>query len=250
MSPTKSIVVPCYNESANLPSLLGRFADLAAEASASGKGPLDWELVLVDNGSTDDSADTFARELARPGREFARVVTVGAPNVGYGHGIVTGLREARGQWLAWTHADGQTPPRDVFRAFDMLLAADAPERTFVKGRRRRRPVKDALFTLGMQVTAAAILLEHLPDINGQPKAFPRALLDLATAPPVDLSLDLYFYWLARQNDFAIRTLDVDFGAREHGESKWAFNWRSKAKNVARTVKFMSALRGKRDYPRA
>jgi hypothetical protein len=40
----------------------------------------------------------------------------------------------------------------------------------------------------------------------------------------------------------VRTLDVHFGAREHGESKWAFNWRSKARNIARTLTFMRALR--------
>ena len=240
MSPTKSIVVPCYNEAANLPHLIARFADLYASAKEDAR---DWELVLVNNGSKDDSAAVFDAELALPGREFIRVVTVPSPNVGYGHGIMTGLRAARGKWLAWTHADGQTPPKDVLRAFDLLLAGRDPERTFVKGRRRNRPVKDTLFTLGMEVTATAILGSHLADINGQPKAFARSLLDLATSPPVDLSLDLYFFWLARKKRFEIVTFDVFFGEREHGESKWAFNWRSKLKNIERSVKYMSVLRG-------
>lgn len=235
----KSIVVPCYNESKNLPNLIGRFEGLAA-ASA----PVDWEVVLVDNGSVDDSAAVFERELTPARRKFARVVTVPSPNVGYGHGIMTGLRAARGEWLAWTHADGQTPPRDVLRAFDLLAAADDPSRTFVKGRRRNRPMKDVLFTFGMQVAGAAVLGSNLADINGQPKAFGRALLEAATDPPTDLSLDLYFFWLAKKRGYEVRTFDVDFGEREHGESKWAFNWRSKARNIARTVKFMSALRGR------
>lgn len=239
---SKSIVVPCYNESANLPNLIGRFEALASKDR-------DWELVLVNNGSTDDSAATFERELGKPGRTFARVVTVPSPNVGYGHGIVTGLRAAKGDLLAWTHADGQTPPSDVLKAFDLLLRGD-PRRTFIKGRRRNRPAKDFLFTLGMQATAAVILGESLADINGQPKAFHRALLELAVAPPVDLSLDLYFFWLAKRNGFEVKTFDVDFGEREHGESKWAFNWRSKARNISRTVKFMTALRTGGAYPQA
>jgi len=242
----KSIVVPCYNEGENLPNLIGRFEALASKDRAH----LDWELILVDNGSVDGSAAVFERELAKPDREFARVVTVPSPNVGYGHGIMTGLRAARGEVLAWTHADGQTPPADVFNAFDVLARSSEPERTLVKGRRRRRPVKDTLFTFGMQAVATVVLGANLEDINGQPKAFPRALLDLATAPPVDLSLDLYFFWLAKKNGFAVESFDVDFGAREHGESKWAFNWKSKSKNIARSVKFMSALRTGGDYPRA
>jgi glycosyltransferase involved in cell wall biosynthesis len=243
MSPTKSIVVPCYNESANLPHLISRFEALAKN------GKQDWELVLVNNGSTDDSAATFERELKKPGREFVRVVTVPSPNVGYGHGIFTGLRAARGEYLAWTHADGQTPPADVFRAFDTLLASKDPKRTFVKGQRHGRPLKDTLFTLGMQTAAVFVMGANLGDINGQPKAFHRTLLDLATAPPIDLSLDCYFFYVARKNGFEIETIEVDFGAREHGESKWAFNWRSKARNIQRTVKFMAAVRSGGSYPR-
>lgn len=231
----KSIVVPCYNESANLPNLIGRFEALV-------DAQRDWELILVDNGSTDDSALVLERELAKPGRDFVQVVTVPAPNVGYGHGIVTGLHAARGSLLAWTHADGQTPPADVLRAFELLETADDPQRTFVKGRRRARPLRDTLFTAGMQAAALTLLGANLADINGQPKAFPRALLELADEPPTDLSLDLYFFYVAQKHGFAVRTLDVHFGEREHGESKWAFNWRSKARNIARTVKYMRMLR--------
>lgn len=235
VTPLKSIVVPCYNEAENLPNLIERFAKLGRQAS-------DFEVILVNNGSVDDSAAVFARELAKPGRDFIRVVEVPSPNVGYGHGIMTGLRAARGRYLAWTHADGQTPPADVLRAFDLLLSAKDPDRSLVKGRRRHRPLKDTLFTFGMQAAGVALLGKNLTDINGQPKAFPRTLLDLAVAPPNDLSLDLYFFYLARQHRFAILTFDVDFGAREHGESKWAFNWRSKARNIRRTLRYMTALR--------
>jgi glycosyltransferase involved in cell wall biosynthesis len=243
MKPIKSIVVPCYNESANLPGLIARFEALAKRSN-------DFELVLVNNGSVDDSAAVFDRELAKPGRSFVRVVTVPSPNVGYGHGIVTGLRAAQGEYLAWTHADGQTPPADVLRAFDALLAAKDPKRTFVKGQRRNRPLKDTLFTLGMQAASAVVLGANLGDINGQPKAFHRTLLELATVPPIDLSLDLYFFYVAKQNGFEVKTIDVDFGAREHGESKWAFSWKSKLRNIQRTVKFMAAVRNGDSYPKA
>lgn len=239
----KSIIVPCYNEAPNLANLIARFEALHERDA-------DWELVLVDNGSTDDSAQVFERELSSKDRAFARVVTVPSPNVGYGHGIMTGLRAAKGEYLAWTHADGQTPPSDVFRAFDLLLAAKEPRRTLVKGRRKSRPLKDELFTLGMELVATTVLGQHLSDINGQPKAFHRQLLALATEPPVDLSLDLYFFFVAKQARFEVRTFDVHFGEREHGESKWAFNWRSKMKNIRRSVTFMNALRSGRDYPRA
>jgi glycosyltransferase involved in cell wall biosynthesis len=243
MSVRKSIVVPCYNEALNLPSLIARFEALRTAES-------NWELVLVDNGSQDETPAVLDTELARPGRAFVRVVRVPRPNVGYGHGIVQGLREAKGDLLAWTHADGQTPPADVLRAFDILEASSDPRRTFVKGRRRGRPLKDAAFTFGMEVAATSMLWVHLADVNAQPKAFHRTLLELATAPPVDLSLDLYFFYVAKRNRFEVKTFDVHFGEREHGESKWAFNWRSKAKNIGRTLRFLAALRTVRPYDTA
>ena len=42
-----------------------------------------------------------------------------------------------------------------------------------------------------------------------------ALLALADRPPVDLSLDVYFFYVARRQGFEVRTFDVRFGAREH-----------------------------------
>ena len=40
----------------------------------------------------------------------------------------------------------------------------------------------------------------------------------------------------------VKTFDVSFLDREHGESKWAFNWRSNARNVSRSLEYMAALR--------
>ncbi len=142
MTPLKSIVVPCYNESANLPTLIARFAALWTPGS-------DWELVLVNNGSTDDSAAVFTRELAIAGRSFVRVVTVPSPNVGYGHGIMTGLRAAQGEFLAFSHADMQCSPEDVFAAYALLRKQRDPSKAVVKGQRARRGFSSELVTTGM-----------------------------------------------------------------------------------------------------
>lgn len=232
--PKRSIVIPCYNEAENLPTLISRYERLRDTTS-------DWELILVNNGSTDSSAEVFARELDRPGRDFIQLVEVPVPNVGYGHGIMTGLRAARGQYLGWSHADGQTPPGDVLAAFEILERSADPDRTFVKGRRRGRPAQDVAFTFGMELAATGLLGTHLSDINAQPKVFTRALLELATEPPDDLSLDLYFFWLAKTRGFAIKTFDVLFLDREHGESRWAFNLSTRWKNVVRTLRYMRSL---------
>ncbi len=87
-----SVVLPCYNEADNLPPLLARYAEAWHAQN------LPAELILVDNGSTDHTAEVLARELARPELAFARVVRVPV-NRGFGHGTFTGLQAARGEVL-------------------------------------------------------------------------------------------------------------------------------------------------------
>ena len=234
--PRLSIVIPCWNEAANLPALLAAWAALWTDEAARTQEPSAWEVVVVNNGSTDDSAALL--EAALTVHPFLRVATVDPPNVGYGHGILTGLAAARGDVLAWTHADGQTPPADVLRAWTLWQSLPDRAQVVVKGRRRDRPLGDALFTAGMSVAATALLQTPLHDINAQPKLFPRALFAQFHHAPHDLSLDVYLLWLAKQQQFRVVPLDVHFGVRAHGQSRWATSPRAKARAVRRTLGFL------------
>ncbi len=118
-----SLVIPCYNEAANLPLLLERAAE-----SLSQKPGL--ELILVDNGSSDKSPDVLAQLL--PKYPFARSVRVDI-NQGYGHGILSGLAAAKGEILGWTHADMQTDPADFLTAIEYCQNSKNPGPHFVKG---------------------------------------------------------------------------------------------------------------------
>lgn len=230
-----SIVIPCWNEADNLPELLRQWQELWQPDAG-------WELVLVDNGSTDQTAQILAEAQKR--LDFLQVVSVPVPNIGYGHGILTGLAYARGEVLAWTHADGQTPPKDVLRAWETWKNAPNPQKTLVKGRRLARPLADQAFTAGMSVWATALLGTPLHDINAQPKLFSRALYRLFQDPPTDLSLDVYLLWLAKRRGFALLTIDVQFGPRAHGHSRWATSAQARLRAVTRTIGVLWGLRGR------
>lgn len=227
-----SVVIPCYNESGNLPRLLEAVA-------RSVPADISMEVIFVDNGSTDDSARIFAEMLPR--YPFALGVRVPI-NKGYGHGILTGLRSATGRVVGWTHADLQTDPVDAvngYRAFRNLLLEG---RTVLKGRRVGRPLIDRLFTGGMSVIASLALAGRFSDVNAQPKLFPRALLDDLDAAPGDFSLDLYLLWLAGRKGYAVVEHPVNFGARSHGEAKGGGSLRLKWKFTCRTLAFIRGLR--------
>jgi glycosyltransferase involved in cell wall biosynthesis len=227
-----SIVVPCFNEAGNLPGLINRFRELI------GRRPK-VEVVLVNNGSTDDSAAVFSGRL----RPTDRVRVVHVPvNRGYGYGIMTGLRSARGAYLAWTHADLQTDPADVLAAFDRVrMQADA-KKCFVRGRRAGRPLLDRLFTAGMSVVASTLLRTPLADINAQPKLFPRQFLNEMTDPPDDFSLDVYALYTAHRAGYRVLEVPVRFGRRNAGVSKGGGSLRGKFKLTKRTLGFLFALR--------
>lgn len=227
-----SVVIPCYNESANLPGLL----DAVARAV-----PADivMEVIFVDNGSTDGSARVFADLLPR--HPFAVGVRV-PTNQGYGHGILTGLRTARGCVVGWTHADLQADPRDVLDGYRAFRTRLLEGRTVLKGRRVGRPLFDRLFTGGMSLIASMALSGRFSDVNAQPKLFPRALLDDMGAAPGDFSLDLYLLWLAGRKGYAIVEHPVLFGRRAHGEAKGGGSLRLKWKLTRRTFAFIRTLR--------
>jgi glycosyltransferase involved in cell wall biosynthesis len=228
-----SIVLPCYNESENLPRIYAVLSEILAERS-------DVEVVLVNNGSTDRSASVFA-QLQSSHMLPIRVLTI-EKNQGYGHGILSGVRAAQGEFIAWSHADLQTDPRDILAAYEKLTQSTSPEKTVVKGRRKSRPLLDELFTTGMAWLSSAALGQWLHDINAQPKLFPKSFVPLLDSAPTDFSLDLFFLYEAKKRGYRLLEQDVVFGKRQHGEAKGGGTMKGKVKLIKRTLAYIFELR--------
>jgi glycosyltransferase involved in cell wall biosynthesis len=226
-----SLVIPCYNEAANLPLLLERCKELAIRP--------DVEVVLVDNGSTDNTAEVLQHLLPNyPGCRSIRV----EKNQGYGFGIFSGLKAANGGILGWTHADMQTDPQDALLGLELFEKHG--DDIFVKGRRYGRPFMDVVFTVGMSLFETFLLARPMWDINAQPTMFSRRFFESWTAPPDDFSLDLYVYYQAQNCRLKVHRFPVRFGERAHGVSHWNVNWAAKLKFIRRTVDFSLKLKKK------
>ena len=224
-----SLIIPCYNESANLPLLLERCKVMTSRP--------DFEVILVDNGSTDNSPEVLLNLL--PMYSGCRSVRVDQ-NQGYGYGILTGLRAAKGEILGWTHADMQTDPQDALKSLS-LFDSYGPN-ILVKGRRYGRPISDVFFTFGMSIFETILLGKPLWDINAQPTMFSRKFFESWYSPPEDFSLDLYAYYQAQLQALRVCRISVKFGERVHGVSHWNINWVAKWKFICRTVLFSLKLR--------
>lgn len=101
MSITYSIIAPIYNEIDSLPELYRRVKEVMDSAGES------WELILVDDGSTDGSTDKI-RELAQKDRAVRPIIF--ARNFGHQVAITAGWDYALGEAIIIIDADLQDPP--------------------------------------------------------------------------------------------------------------------------------------------
>ncbi|MBX4212073.1 glycosyltransferase family 2 protein [Candidatus Pacearchaeota archaeon] len=232
--PKISIVLPVFNEEKNIKLIVEKYSEIAKK--------IDIEVIFVeDSGSQDKTRDELAK-YAKKNRFMKNLFTT---QRGYGISIYNGLKESKGEFLCWTHADLQTDPQDTIKAYNLMKNSKNPQKTYVKGKRYGRPILDTLInTLGMSIFETFVLGQKLYDINAQPNLFHHSFLKLMRDPPHDFSFDLYSYYLARKNGYEIKRLPVFFGKRIHGKSAWNTGMKARFKFIKRTIKFTFELKKK------
>ena len=226
-----SVIIPCFNEEKNLPILIERFEKIIKTN--------DIELLLVENGSTDNSKKVLEKLLEN--HKFARKIDVPI-NKGYGYGIKKGLEEAKGKYIGFTHADLQTDPKDILKAIEIIKNNEFNNNIFIKGKRKGRPLFDNLFTFGMSIFETILLRQKLWDINAQPTFFHIDFYKTLKHLPNDFSLDLYLLYSAKINKNNIFRFKVLFPRRINGVSSWNNGIKSKLKFIKRTITYSFKLK--------
>ena len=226
-----SLILPCYNEENNLPPLLKKLVKIQDKCH---------EIILVDNGSTDNTSKIIEKfiEDSGPPLKLLKIKT----NIGYGHGIMSGVRKASGRIIAWTHADLQTDPKDVISAYEFFLSNSQHNKFVLKGKRKQRNLFDNFFTYFMSIISSIAFNVKLSDVNAQPKMFRREFFEGIYNAPNDFSLDLFFLVKAIRNGYDILEFPVFFNNRMHGISKGGGSILGKIKLTLRTLSYIYKLR--------
>jgi dolichol-phosphate mannosyltransferase len=127
-TPTLSIVVPCFNEELGLTELIRRCLESASSAAGA-----DYELILVDDGSTDGTWQTITSQIAR----HKNIVGIKlSRNFGHQTALTAGLSAVNGRIVFVIDADLQDPPELLT---DMLKLMRDSQADVVYGQRKSRP---------------------------------------------------------------------------------------------------------------
>jgi len=156
-----SIVIPVYNEE----EAIGDDLDLIIETME--QSGLDYEVIVVDDGSSDSSPEIVRR------RRGVRLICH-PYNRGVGAARTTGVEQARGEIIVMTDGDGTYPNQDIPRLlsylgeYDMVVGARSQERGTLRW--LRAPAKLLIRLLASYLTGRSI-----PDLNSGFRAFRKEL---------------------------------------------------------------------------
>ena len=224
-----TIVIPCYNEQNNLTILLKKIQNILENNKFI-------KIILVDNGSFDQSTSIIKNNSIFNNNNF-KLVEI-KKNIGYGNGIMQGLKEVETEFYGWTHADLQTDLMDIVTAFKIYKAKLIKGNYIIKGKRKKRNLLDGFFTASMSIITSLLTLSIQNDINAQPKIFSKDIYLKLTNPPNDFMLDLYLMIIAKKNKNIVINYPVFFNERKFGIAKGGGSIRGKIKLSILTIKYL------------
>ncbi|MEE4221960.1 undecaprenyl-phosphate 4-deoxy-4-formamido-L-arabinose transferase [Pseudomonas viridiflava] len=203
-----SIVIPVYNEQQSLPELLRRTEAACARLRHN------YEIVLVDDGSRDQSAEILQQAAERDGSRVVAVIL--NRNYGQHAAIMAGFEQCKGDVIVTLDADLQNPPEEIPRLIALAEQGYDVVGTVRNNRQdsawRRWPSK--LINLAVQRSTGVAM----SDYGCMLRAYRRTIVDAMLACR---ERSTFIPILA--NSFARHTTEVlvEHAEREHGDSKYS-----------------------------
>lgn len=108
--PELSLFLPCYNEGQNLQNTVDKTLPILQKVAKK------WELIIVNDGSKDDTG-SIAKLIQKQYGDNVKIVTHN-PNRGYGAAFKSGFYTAKYQWITFIDADGQFDFNDIYLFLD------------------------------------------------------------------------------------------------------------------------------------
>lgn len=203
-----SVVIPVYNEQDSLPELIRRTTAACEQLSQQ------YEILLVDDGSSDDSAGLLSDAASQPGSPIIAVLL--NRNYGQHSAIMAGFSHVTGDLIVTLDADLQNPPEEIPR-----LVATAAEGYDVVGTVRQNR-QDSWF----RKRASALINHLIQRTTGKAMGDYGCMLRAYRRHIIDAMLNCHersTFIPILANTFARRTREIPVlhAEREHGDSKYS-----------------------------
>ena len=225
MAPDLSVVIPIKNEAPNLSNLYREFTD-ALEAWGR-----PYELVLIDDGSTDESFRLLADLQAKDPR--VRVIRF-RRNFGQTAAFAAGFKFARGRLIATADGDLQNDPRDLPRMVDLIDQGQ----DIVCGWRKDR--KDTFVTRRLPSMMANRLISWSTGVRLHDYGCSLKVFRAEVVKPLKLYGEMHRFLpaIASEIGVSISEVVVNHRARQHGTSKYGLSRTIRVILDLMTVKFL------------
>lgn len=213
-APAVSFVIPVFNEEESLPLLHAEIRDVARAAG------LDYEIVFVDDGSTDGSLDAI-RALAQGDRGVRYAKFRG--NQGQTAAMDAGFRRARGRVVVTLDADLQNDPKDVPRLLAALDGCDVV--CGVRAKRRDTVVRRVSSKIANGIRNW-LTDEKITDVGCSLKAYKRECL---ARLKLYEGMHRFLPTLLKIEGYAVKEIPVNHRPRQKGVSKygvWNRAWKA------------------------
>ena len=215
--PDISIVVPCYNEEESLPLFL-RELERVAEQMRQTDG-LTFEVVLIDDGSTDGTLATMKREAQRLPAHFTVRWASFSRNFGKEAALYAGLSHATGELVATMDADMQDPPSLLPEMYRIITTEDvdnvATRRTTREGEPPIRSLFARMFYKLINKISKADIVDGARDFRLMKRPMVDAILSMREYNRFSKGI---YGWVG----FKTRWLPYVNVNRVAGETKWSF----------------------------
>jgi glycosyltransferase involved in cell wall biosynthesis len=225
-----SIIIPCFNEGEVILENINKAINMGKRI------PI--EFIFINNGSSDNTANIF-NDVRETLPEFIRLVTI-KNNQGYGYAIKKVISMCKGDFIGWTHGDGQTNLFDIRIAYSAISKSGASG--IIKGVRVRRPFLDQFTSYSLDLLISILFLKRITETNAQPSIYKRCYLNNYSFYSNKLFFDIDAYIFARLHGAQEMRFNVKFPPRLFGESSWQRGFYSKLNFIGLTLAHLIKLK--------
>lgn len=226
MTPDLSVVVPIHNEALNIDAL---YAQVSSTLDAWGRP---WELIVVDDGSTDDSFERLARVQAQDPR--VRVIQF-RRNFGQTAAFAAGFAHARGALIVTSDGDLQNDPRDIPAMVERLEKNNCD---IVCGWRKDR--KDTFINRRLPSILANRLISWSTGVKLHDYGCSLKVFRAEVVKPLRLYGEMHRFLPALASEMGVKIEEhvVNHRARVHGKTKYGISRTVRVMLDLMTVKFL------------